>query len=522
MSFTVRRVREKSAPSLWKQRLLTALPVMLSGLKMLRSLVPEKSDDLSEGVVTRQQTLKKVWMWLTVFLIVLLLIIGSMRVLLRLKELALGGVTLAAVDLPRDDLGFTNVLLLGVGDKDHDGVDLTDTVMVASIDAKKTKSVFLLSLPRDLYALSTEKMGEGRINSLYRDYKNALVRDGLEPGEASKQALSQLGQEIGKLLGLTMHGTIKVTFSGFTEAVDLLGGVDIDVPYDIVDPEYPGANYSYVTFSIRKGMQHLDGETALKYARTRHTTSDFSRSARQQQLLSALSDTALSQGILRSPKKAMDMLSILSKNIESTFSVRELLGFVSVAKSIDTSRISGIQLSDQNGLFGSLIEPGGFLYAPPREEFDGAAVFLPVSIPEFPVTWKQLQVFISLVTQNREMLFAPVRISILNAGARSGAARLLAGELLRYGFDIVRIDNYGPKGTPDLQKSIIDIRARTEQDSDLLKKSIPWHGSFLSDLLGIESGKALPDSFTEEETADLVIVLGEDYDYQLLQDLWKK
>lgn len=494
----------------------------LTGLKALRSMhVGSVATTPHEMPKQRVHALKRVWMGLVVLLIILLLIIGGMRLVLRIKELALGGISLAAAEVPTDEDGFINVLLLGVGDADHDGVDLTDTVMVASVDPRKTKSAFLLSLPRDLYALSSEKMGEGRINSLYRDYKNALIRGGMEPGEASKEALKQLGTEIGSFIGLPISGTIKVTFSGFVEAVDLLGGVDIDVPYDIVDTEYPGPNYSYETFSIRKGPQHLDGETALKYARSRHTTSDFSRSARQQQILSALSEKATSQGLLKSASKATEMLSILSKNIESTYSVRELLGFVSIAKAIDTSRISGMQLNDQNGLYNSLTEQGGFLYAPPREEFDGAAVFLPVSIPEFPVTWKQVRTLISVLTQNREMLYAPARISVLNAGAKSGAARVLAGELIRYGFNVVRIDNYGPRGTADEDVSFIDVRTANEQDSDLLKKSMPWHAGLLSHILGIQSGDARPEAFTDEEVTDVVLVLGKDYTYRPLQDLWK-
>lgn len=520
MSFTIRRVKEQKEIPAWRKKLVSALPMVLTSLKTLRSFRPALTEEHVSSPESghRVHRLKNIWKTLLVILIVLLLIIGAMRLVLRLKEIALGGVSLAAADLPTDENGFTNVLLLGVGDDDHDGKDLTDTVMVASIDTR-TKSALLLSLPRDLYALSTVEMGKGRINSLYRDYKGYLISQGLAPEQASETALMQLGQEVGTFLGLPMHGTIKVTFSGFVEAVDLLGGVDLEVPEDIVDTQYPGPNYSYQTFSIRKGPQHLDGETALKYARSRHTTSDFSRSARQQQLLSALSEKALSEGLLRRPGKAMDMLSILSKNIETTFSVRELLGFAALAKNIDTSRISGMQLNDVNGLYGSWTEAGGFLYAPPREEFEGASVLLPVSIPEYPVTWKQVRALVELLTQNREMLFAPVRVAVLNAGAREGAARLLGSELIKYGFDVVRIDNYGPRGSPDEPVSFVAVRGLTEGDTDTMKKSIPWHREFVARLLGISAAEARPDAFTGEDPADLVIVLGEDYSYALLQDL---
>jgi len=521
MSFTIRPVREKKDPPAWKKKLAGVLPMMLAGVAALRSMRSSDHHPI-DSVPPRVYTLKRVWMWLVVILIVLLLIIGGMRLVLRIKEIAFGTVSLAAAELPVDDNGFTNVLLLGVGDKNHDGVDLTDTIMVASIDPKNTKSAFLLSLPRDLYALSTEKMGTARINSLYRDYKSHLIYTGMKAPEASKEALKELGAEIGRFVGLPIHGTIKVTFSGFTEAVDLLGGIDIVVPYDIVDTEYPGPNYSYQTFSIQEGPQHLDGDTALMYARSRHTTSDFSRSARQQQILSALSETALSQGVLKSPKKVMDMISILSKNIETTFSVRELLSFISVAKAIDTTRISGMQINDKNGLYSGLVSPGGFLYPPPREEFEGASVLLPVSVPPFPITWKQIRTFMSLVTQNRQILYAPVRIAVLNAGAREGAARILGGELIRYGFDVVRITNYGPRGTADVPVSFIDTRPFREGDSELLQNSLPWHAALLMKTLSIASGDSRPEAFTDDDGADLVIVLGEDYSSSIFQDLLGK
>lgn len=126
---------------------------------------------------------------------------------------------------------------------------------------------------------------------------------------ADQEALRELALEIGRFTNVDIQQIIKVDFIGFVQAVDAVGGVDIDVPYTLVDPEYPGPNYSYQTFSITKGPHHLDGETALKYARSRHSTSDFSRSGRQQQIIKALGEKVKNEGILSNPSKILSLVT---------------------------------------------------------------------------------------------------------------------------------------------------------------------------------------------------------------------
>lgn len=469
----------------------------------------------------RERRLKKTITVLVAMLVILLLLIGTLKAIVRLKQLALGIVSIAGVELPKDDKGFTNILLLGEGDDDHDGVDLTDTVMIASLDPDTTKSAVLVSIPRDTYILRTEKMGKGRINSLYRDYKSALIRTGAKEQEASSEALRQLSAEVTSLIGLQIHGIVKINFSGFTEVVDTIGGIDVTVPEDIVDPEYPGPNYSYVTFSISKGLQHLDGDTALKYARSRHSTSDFSRSARQQQIITAIAEKVKTQGLIKNVSQITDLLSILSTNLESTFSSRELLGLASLGSKIEHTNITNAQLNDQNGLFGSLVQPGGFLYAPPREEFDGAAVLLPVSIPEFPVTWKQISTFVQLLTTHRNLFLHPPRIIVLNAGAKEGSARKIGGELYRYGFNVTSIKNYTKGKNPTFDHAFIIMNPALTSDpanASLLKQATETV-TFLENTLTIKTEPDPEGKAFSEEDADIAIVLGADFQYNPLQDI---
>lgn len=261
----------------------------------------------------------------------------------------------------------------------------------------------------------------------------------------------------------------------------------------------------------------MSGGTALKYARSRHSTSDFSRSARQQQIIVAAGEKAKSLGLLTHLGKIGNIMGIIAKNMETTFDTRQLLGLAEFGKKIDRTKIINMQLSDANGLFGGLTDRGGFLYAPPREEFDGAAVFLPVSIPEFPVTWKQIQTLTKLLSRNRDAFASSPSITILNAGAKEGYARVLGGELLRYGFNVVKTRNFGKAPNPSFEHSWLGFRTdATPQPADTAKEASV---NLLGRTLGIAVSKTPDIAAFGEEQPDIVIVLGKDYHYAPLQDL---
>jgi len=279
----------------------------------------------------------------------------------------------------------------------------------------------------------------------------------------------------------------------------------MEVPYDIVDTEYPDENYGFQTFEISAGPQHLDGATALKYARSRHTTSDFGRSARQQQILAAMGEKAESIGLQKDPKKLISLLRILSENFETTMSISETVGLAEIARGIDSSRITTMQLNDRNGLYEGLVEPGGFLYTPPRNLFEGASVLLPVSIPEFPVTWKQIKTAVQLLVHHRELYLAAPEFAVLNSTAKPGTARRLGNELTRYGFPVGKIEN-----TESADQATTTISYRDETDASL--------AGFFSLLLDIPVSP-LPNDLPLTQQARLTIILGEDYRFTPLQDL---
>lgn len=508
MSFHVRRLQteKKSRPRKVYKFALTVLPLIKPVFGWYQ-LWKERREN-QQYRAKRIMLLKRLLLVMIAILIACVLMVGVVRALVSMDVLNVGTITsVAGAEIDRDENGYINLLLIGQGDDDHDGKDLTDTLIIASLDPDDTGSTVMLSIPRDTYFLDTDIMGAGRVNTFYRDYTSYLThREGLDPDLAQDVALEELKDEIGRKFDLNIQHVVKVNFTAFTEAVDAIGGVEIEVQEDLLDTEYPNGNYGYETFAIKQGLHQLDGETALKYARSRHSTSDFSRSARQQQLLAAIAKKVKDEGLATDPGFITKMYQNMSNNVKSSLTLREMIGLAELGRKIDRERIITMQLNDQNGLYGGFIEAGGFLYTPPREEFGGASVLLPVSIPEFPVTWKQPQAFSELLFKNRELYLEPLTINVLNNGGPGGAATRLAVELMRYGFNVDEIANADLPAKQD--QSVIISGAEDQVDKT----------TFLADLLSLQIDAA-PTELPPGQQADITIILGKDYVYKPIQNL---
>jgi len=171
----------------------------------------------------------------------------------------------------------TNILILGIDRRPGEGNAVrTDTMLLLHADPANRRLV-LLSIPRDLW-INIPGRGEGRINT-------AHVFGELEsPGNGPLRAAEAVSYNF----GVPIHHSLRLDFDAFREVIDAAGGIEIDVPTPLVDNAYPTADYGTMRIEIPAGLQHMDGETALQYARSRHSSSDFDRAARQQQIFVAL------------------------------------------------------------------------------------------------------------------------------------------------------------------------------------------------------------------------------------------
>src|SRR5690606_5157541 len=171
-----------------------------------------------------------------------------------------------------------DLVILGVDARPGQGyLTRTDSVMVLNITPAEGK-VSLLSIPRDVF-ITVPGYGEQRINTIN------VLGEQETPGSGGPALVKASLQAS---FGISVERFIRLDFDGFIALIDALGGVEIDVPKQIVDYEYPAPGGGIITIEFQPGRQHMDGERALQYARTRHQDDDYRRAERQQQVVDAL------------------------------------------------------------------------------------------------------------------------------------------------------------------------------------------------------------------------------------------
>jgi LCP family protein required for cell wall assembly len=234
--------------------------------------------------------------------------------------------------LKNDGKGRTNILLIGHGGDGHEGPWLADTIILASL-SEPTGEVAMLSIPRD-FLVNLPNYG-------YRKINNALAFGRTDENPTGGDAL--ITKAVEEVTGQTIQYYGRVDFAGFKKAVDDIGGIDITVDTAFTDYEYPTYNYGYQTIKFEAGNQHFDGERALQFARSRHGNngegSDFARSKRQQKLLFAFREKALSLGTLTSPGKISGLLDTLGTHVSSTLELWEVARLAGVVRDLSPKKI---------------------------------------------------------------------------------------------------------------------------------------------------------------------------------------
>ena len=150
------------------------------------------------------------------------------------------------------------------------------------------------------------------------------------------------------ITGLTVDHYVFIDLQTVRQLVDIFGGVNVLVQQDILDTSFPGPNYSFETFAIKTGWRYLDGETALKYMRTRHSAAgDFDRTARQQDVLQALKQKILTLSF-RDVGKFLEIYSSLSSNIKSDLNLWQIKNYWQEIKNIPGENVVKSELNNQN------------------------------------------------------------------------------------------------------------------------------------------------------------------------------
>lgn len=257
---------------------------------------------------------------------------------------------------PAPDNGRVTILLLGIDarDKLKEGASRTDVMTLVTIDPI-SKTAAMLSIPRDLYVPLPGYNEQQRINTAYFwGEVNGLPGGG--PGFAEETVTYNFG--------IPLQRYAVIDFEGFKQIVDAVGGVEIDVPQEIVDYEYPTPDYRTEVLQIPAGRIHMDGELALKYVRTRHGDSDFGRLQRQQQVMLAIRDKAVSLGSIN---RVPEVLNAISDSLQTDLTLPEILSLAKKWSQIPRANIRNYRI-DETMIQPYITPQGGQVLLPDREK----------------------------------------------------------------------------------------------------------------------------------------------------------
>jgi len=240
---------------------------------------------------------------------------------------------------PWDGKERLNILLIGADEQG--GGHNTDTLIVVSIDPV-TKQVAMFSLPRDTVDIPVPPgpaqrvwgtAYAGKINSFFANNRN---RSDLWPGNDRTRGYNALKAILGNLYGLDIKYFVEVNFQGFKQVVDAVGGVTINVQIPVSDDRFPGDNGQLMRLYIPSGIQYMDGAAALRYARSRHGSTDFDRGQRQQRVLLSLREQVDPQNII---PRLPDLIAAVKKTVRTDIPLNQMDELLGLASQVDTKDI---------------------------------------------------------------------------------------------------------------------------------------------------------------------------------------
>ncbi len=379
--------------------------------------------------------------------------------------------------------GRVNILLLGRGGGTHQAPDLTDTLMLASIDPVN-HTASLVSLPRDLW-VTVPNHGVMKLNAAWQTgvfkYLGKNTTGTTDP-KAIAAGFELVDQTIQDVLGLEINYNVIVNFQAFQQAIDTVGGVNISVPADLVDPTMAWENNNDPVLA-RAGPQAFDGKHALIYVRSRETSSDFARAERQRTMLVALKSKVVSLGTLSNPVKISGLLSAFGNNVQTDLSLKNAQRLYNLTKDISDAHTTSLGLADPAK---PLVTTGNI---------NGQSVVLPKA---GLFNYNDIRQFIRNQLTDPYLIREHAKVLVLNGTMLPGLATTKGEELKTYGYNISGMGNTPNSGWT--QTALVDLSHG--------KSKYTKH--YLEQRLGLTATTKLPDSMIQTNGVEFVIILGSD------------
>jgi LCP family protein required for cell wall assembly len=279
---------------------------------------------------------------------------------------------------PWDGKERLSVLLVGSDQRAGQGTFNTDTLIVATVDPE-TGQVAMFQVPRDMVDVPVPanarsvwgRVYRGKINSWYMQNRK---RSDLWAGKSdTTRGFNALKALLGELYGLDIRYYVMVNFDGFRKVVNTLGGVQVNVQMPVYESTYPVAGGKLARLYIPAGPQHMTGTEALRYARSRHRSSDFDRGRRQQRVLLSIREQANPQAILANLPELVDALK---DSIKTDIRTKDLPELLSLAERVNTEDVRSFVFSPSFYATEYLNSDRGYIITPKvsriRRAVDGA------------------------------------------------------------------------------------------------------------------------------------------------------
>lgn len=378
--------------------------------------------------------------------------------------------------------GRVNILLLGRGGGTHNAPDLTDTMMIASVDPIN-HTTSLVSIPRDLW-VNVPDAGVMKINAVWETgvYKYlGKIQTNTTNGKAIQAGYDEVDQVVSNVLGVNIDYNAIVDFTAFKQAIDTVGGVSLDVPTDLVDPTMAWENNNDPVLA-HAGIHNFTGTQALMYARSRETSSDFARSQRQRQLLLALKDKVDTLGTLSNPLKISKLLSAFGNNVSTDLSIKDASRLYSILHQVGDTGITSVGLADDGN---SYVTTGNM---------NGQSIVLPKA---GLFNYGDIQSYIRSQLKDPFIVKEHAKIEVLNGTTLPGLASTKANELKAYGYNVTYVGNTPNTGWT--QTTLVDLTHKSK-----------YTRHYLEEHYNQTASNSLADSTIPTNGADFVIIIGSD------------
>jgi LCP family protein required for cell wall assembly len=383
--------------------------------------------------------------------------------------------------------GRVNILLLGKGGPGQTAPDLTDTLLLASIDPVQNEAS-LVSVPRDMWVQNASGYSM-KINSIYSAAKQARLANGNESDtdiQAAEDAgLNAIKDSVSEVLGVPVHYYVMVDFKAFEDAINTVGGITVDVKEPLYDQSVAWL-LDGNPLVAGEGLQTFDGKRALLYARSRKGSArgDFDRTERQREIIVALQNKIFSLGTFSNPFKIVELLGGFGDRVRTDLNgIDEIKRLYEIGQNIGADKIASVGLADPPNI---LVRTGAV--------GDQSVVMPTAGLYQY----EEIHSYIRNNLKDAFLKSEDARVLILNGTTTAGLATATSEELKSYGYNVIGVDNAPTQNY--IQNQLIDL---TNGEKKYTK-------SYLEKRLGLSSTTQSSEGIPDITQADFVIILGTD------------